>query len=94
MGNPISIATGTADAQVVTGSQKVTGLSARESGTVATAASFVLRAGTTATAPAVVFVELAGDASVNLNYTDPVKFANGIFLDRVSGETEVTVYVK
>ena len=94
MASPIPIATGTADAQVSTGSQKVTGLSARESGTVATAASFILRAGTTATAPAIVFVELAGDASVNFNYTDPVKFADGIFLDRVSGETQVTVFVK
>ena len=94
MAQPIPVATGLGDVQVSTGAQKVSGLSARESGTVATAASFVLRNGTTATAPAVIFVELAADGATNLNYADPIRFPDGIFLDRVSGETQVTVFVK
>lgn len=97
MAGPIHAASGTGDVQMLAESQgtdHICSFSAHESGAVATAASFILRDGTDGTGTPVIFVELAGDASINISYGEPIRFMNGVFLDRTSGTTEVTVHVR
>jgi hypothetical protein len=94
MADAAHAASGTADVQLVTGAGKLTGYSAHESGTVATATSLRLRDGTDATGTPLVFVELAADASSNVSFAHPIEFHRGLFLDRAAtGESEITVYV-
>lgn len=85
------VASGTADAQAVTGAATLVGCSVRETATVAAAAALVLRDGTAATDPARVFIELAANESKQLALPN-VEFTNGIFVDRESGTTELVLY--
>lgn len=58
-------------------------------------ASFILRDGTDARGDPVVFVSLPAGEAVTKDFgaLRGVEFQSGIFLDRVSGETEVTAYI-
>lgn len=94
MADVIHQATGTADAQLVTGAGKLSGFSVRESGAVAAVTSALLRDGTSTSGKPLVFVELAADTAQTVNFTHPIEFTNGLFLDRsTAGETEVVVYI-
>lgn len=93
MADAVAVATGTADAQVYTGSGKLHSLSCRESAAVAAAATIILRDGTSATGTALAYVELAADRSETIAFSEPVEFGTGLFLDRVAGETEVTAHI-
>lgn len=93
MANHLNALTGLNDALLHNGPCKLKGFSARESGTVATAAAFVLRDGIDATGKAIAFVELQGDRSELVTFVEPIECKVGLFLDRVSGETEVVAYV-
>lgn len=93
MADAAAVATGTADAQISTGKGKLHGFSCRESAAVAAAATFILRDGTTAAGTALAYVELAANVSQTTNFSNPVEFTTGLFLDRVAGETEVTAFI-
>lgn len=90
---PVHVASGTADVQVLSSSCDLYSLSARESGAVGTASSFILRDGTSAAGTPAVFVEVAADSSINVSYPNGLRFSTGIYVDRVSGETELSVHV-
>lgn len=69
------------------------GLSVRE--TAGAAASFVLRDGTASSDPAIICMNLGADESVTfeLSREEGIQCTNGLFLDRVSGTTEIAVWV-
>lgn len=92
MPNAIHVATGTSDVQVISGAVNVLGYSVRESGIVGAAATVILRNGTSTSAPAVAIIELAADRS-ETNILPSVSCPNGLFVDRVTGETELVIYV-
>lgn len=94
MARPIQCPTGTGDVQLETGSGNVRGWSVHESGAVAAVASFILRDGTSTSGAILATVELAADTSHTIYFAgDGIDFQTGLFLDRVSGETEGAVFV-
>lgn len=95
MANYSNVAAGTGDAQVVTGKGRLLGFSARESAGTPAAASFILRDGTSASGTPIVFVNLAASETLNGDYggINGIEFANGLYLDRVSGTTDLSVYL-
>ena len=93
MADPIAVAAGTGDVQVRAKAGRLHGYSARESATVPAAATFILRDGTSTAGEQLVVVEIAANASDTRSFDDPIEFGTGLFLDRVAGETEVTVFV-
>jgi hypothetical protein len=74
--------------------RRLMGFSAQESAATAAAASFVLRDGTDSTGAAVAFVQLGADQSINGDFggIGGIEITTGLFIDRVAGSTEVTVY--
>lgn len=84
-----AIATGTADVAASKGT--LVGYSIRESATVPAAAIVVLRHGTLATDPVIASVSLAADGIATASLP-AVECPNGIFVDRESGETTVSLY--
>ena len=92
MPRAIAIATGTADVQGVSGSATVAGYSVRESAGTAAVATVILRNGTAATDPVVALIELAANQSVTASMP-AVDCPNGVFIDRVAGETELVLYI-
>lgn len=92
MPRAVAIATGTADAQGVTGAATLVGYSIRESAATAAVATVIIRNGTLATDPAVAIVELAANASTTAALPS-VDCSNGVFIDRVAGETELVLYI-
>lgn len=92
MPKAIYVASGTADAQAVSGASTLAGWSVRESAASAAAASVTLRNGTNSASPAVALIELAADASQAVS-VPAVDCPDGVFVDRVAGTTEVVLYV-
>ena len=92
MARPVHVATGTADVQGYTGSTTLMGYSVRESAGTPAAATVVLRNGTSTAAPAVAIVELAANGS-ETGVLPALDCPDGVFVDRVAGETELVLYV-
>lgn len=92
MARAVVVASGTADAQAFTGACTLVGYSVRESAGIAAVATVVLRDGTAATDPLRVLIELPADRSETTK-TPAIDFANGVFVDRVAGETELVLYL-
>lgn len=93
MANPIATPTGTADIAFAAGRGKLFGFAARESAGSAAVATFIIRDGTSASGILLIPVELAANTSTSQYFSEPIEFDTGLFLDRVAGETEVTVFV-
>ena len=89
------IATGTADVQgfAATAGLRLMGYSVRESAGSAAVAALNLRHGTTATDPLLAVSELAANGADNAWFgPQGINCPNGIFVDRVAGETELVLY--
>lgn len=86
----------TSGAQLVGSHIRVRGWGARECASPAAPASFVLRDGFGPTAPGVLFVELDSNQSVFVMLSEaddePIEFLHGIYVDRVTGTSELAVY--
>lgn len=92
MSRAVAVASGSAGVQAATGAVSLRGYSVRENAATAAAATVVLRDGTSSTAPARAFIELAADASetVTIPATD---FESGVFVDREAGTSELVLYM-
>lgn len=91
MPRAVHVATGTADVQGVNVASTLVGFSVRESGTVAAVATVIIRNGTSTAGTPVAFIELAADKA-ETHLLPSVDCPDGIFIDRVLGETELTLY--
>lgn len=90
-----SSSTGTGDVQAVNRGAVVVGVNVVEVATTPAAAEVVIRDGTDATGAEIVRFKLAAEGTVTAWYGDlGVLCTTGVFVDRVSGETRVTVYTK
>lgn len=92
-----NIPTGTADAQGIAGQAnlRLLGFSINESAATAAAASLILRHGAAATDPEIMDLTLAADGQTDRWFgPDGISIPNGLFVDRVSGETKLTLYTK
>lgn len=88
-----TVATGTGDVQIVTSPVRLIGYSVFESAGTPAAASLTLRDGTSTAGTPVVSVELAQNTSETRTLGgNGVLVGGGIFLDRTSGETTVTIW--
>lgn len=94
MANYFAAGSDTADVAGPAGRGKLLGFSARESASSAAAASFIIRDGTSTAGPAIAFVELGPDQSINGDWgaIGGIELATGIFIDRTAGTTDITVY--
>lgn len=88
----VNVASGTGDVAAVTGAATLWGYSVRESAGTPAAATVVVRDGDADTDPARVLIELAADQSQTVRLP-AVQFDDGIFIDRVAGETELVLYL-
>lgn len=86
-----ALATGTSDVQATTGSAILYGFSVRETGAAAIG-QVVLRNGTSASDPAVAFIQVPISGWV-VQQLPAIDCPAGIFVDRGTGTTEVIVYV-
>lgn len=84
-----AIASGVGDVAASKGT--LVGYSIRESATIAAAAVVVLRHGTLATDPVIASISLAADGIATASLPG-IECPNGIFVDRESGETTVSLY--
>lgn len=94
---PTAVASGTGDAQGVAAAANLryVGFTCRENAGSPAAAEFILRHGTDNTGTPLAFVKLAANESrADWNGPDGVAAASGIFVDRVSGTTEITIFSK
>jgi hypothetical protein len=90
-----AVASGTADAQVIaaTTSLRLVGFSAKENAGSPALAEFILRHGTSTAGTPLAFVKLGPGESVRDWFGPGGQIASsGIFLDRISGTTELVVH--
>ncbi len=87
------LASGTADVQVFTGRTVLAGYSIREAATTAAAATVIIRDGTAASDPIVTVIELAANASETTVVPGGVTCTDGVFVERVTGTTEGSVWL-
>lgn len=90
MSRAIHVASGTADSAQSAGT--LVGLNVRESAASPLAAEVIIRNGTAATDPIVYIRELAANEQHTVSLP-AVDCSAGIFVDRVSGSTELVLYV-
>jgi hypothetical protein len=88
------VSSGTGDVQVLAADNhnRLTGFSCRENAGTPAAAEFIIRNGTSTSAPAVAFVRLNASESVREYFGEGIQCPKGIFIDRISGTTHLTVY--
>jgi len=92
MARAIAVASGAGDVQAVTGSGTLVGYSVRETAGSPAAATLTLRDGTSAAGAPCVFISLA--ASTSLTAISPaLDFSLGLFVDRVTGTSEIALYI-
>ena len=94
---PNTITSGTGDTAVVaaTAGLRLMGFACQEDAGTPAAASFYLRHGDDATDPILIPVKLAASESrADWFGPDGIAAASGIYLDRVTGTTQVTVFTK
>ena len=92
---PTPVATGTGDVQGVaaTAGLRLMGYAVRESAGAPAVAALNLRHGDDATDPLLIPIELAANGSDNQWFGPAgVHCPSGIFVDRVAGETELTIF--
>lgn len=91
----VDVPTGTADDNVFVGTCAIVGWSFEEDAASAAVASLVIRdsAATSTSAQALAYVQLAADQSVNMSFVHPIRVNNGIFVDRVAGNTRGVIYI-
>jgi hypothetical protein len=70
------------------------GYSIRENASSPDTAEVVIRHGDAVNDPALAFISLGGDQSDTKLFDDPIPCADGIFVERVSGETHLVLYTK
>jgi len=94
-GTPIVIVSGTGDVQGVVAAYnlRLMGYSVAESASSSAAAEVILRHGTLAT-DALLTAPINLDANGYGHFTCDIMASAGIFIDRVSGETTVVLYVE
>lgn len=93
---PIEVASGTGDVQGVAARDDLVldGFSVSETASSASTAEVVLRHGITDTSPLLTsHINLAADG-YGMFFVGGINCPNGIFIERVSGETELVLYVK
>lgn len=92
MPRSIALASDTVGAQAMAGAATLTGYSVRESAASAAVATVILRHGTSAAAPAIAFIEIGANASQTATLP-AIDCPNGIFVDRVAGTSEISIFV-
>ena len=90
MARAIAVAAGTGDVQAVTGSGTLVGYSVRE--TAAATATLTLRDGTSAAGAACILISLPASTSQTA-ISPAIDFSLGLFVDRVTGTSEIVLYV-
>lgn len=93
MARPLVVASGSASAQAETGSGILAGLSARESAGTPALAVFQLCDGTSSAGPLLATVSLGASGSQNVSLP-AVPFNTGIYVNRVTGSTEIVLYLE
>ena len=91
------VASGTVDVQGIaaTANLRLVGFSMTEDAATAAAAELSLRHGTLVTDPEIFGITLAANESMRDWFSpDGIAVANGIFIDRVSGTTKMTLFTK
>lgn len=88
----LAIASGTSSVQAITGRARILGYSVRETADTPAAATVVLRDGTATSAPARLFVELAGSGSQTAR-TPVIDFETGVYVHREAGSSEIVLYL-
>lgn len=94
---PNTVASGTGDTAIVaaTASLRLIGFACKEDAGSPAAAEFILRHGDDAADPILIPVKLAaGESRADWFGPDGIACASGIFLDRVTGTTQVTIFTK
>jgi hypothetical protein len=91
---PLQLETGTADVTLLSGRGHLIGWSLRESATVAAAASVVFRDGSATGNILAIVTPFAADGTDMFTFDSPVRFNEGLYVERESGETEGAVYVR
>ncbi len=92
---PTAVASGTADAQAVAAATalRLMGYSVRESAGTPAVAALNLRHGTLDSDPLVELIELAADESYGMWFgPNGIDVPNGVFVERVTGETEIVIH--
>ena len=92
MARGIPVASGAGDVQAISGSATLHGYSVRESAGTPAAAALVLRDGTQASDPPRCFIELQANEARDVQLPG-VRFANGVFVDREAGTSEICLFV-
>lgn len=85
---------GTGNVELINRGTHLLGVNVGESAGTAAAATVVLHDGDSASDPELFRAEVAGDGA-QTHWFGPqgIRFDNGVFLERVAGETVVTIYV-
>src|SRR5688500_15639534 len=94
---PTALATLTTDVQGVAAAAGLVlmGYAARETAGTPAVATLILRHGTLATDPIIVPIELAANGTDKAWFgPNGIALASGIFVDRVAGESEITLFTK
>lgn len=94
---PVEIASSTIDEAGVaaTPGLRLMGFSIRENASQSDVAEVVLRRGDGVNDPALAFISLGGDQSDTREFLpDGIECADGIYIERVSGETHIVLYTK
>lgn len=92
-GTIVVAAAGTTDVQLVTGAGRLIGITAAEAASPADVASFALRDGTSATDAKVCATVTLSPGQSMRDALPGVPFTTGLYLDRITGTTEVVVYL-
>lgn len=92
MPRAIYVASGSAGVQPLTGAATVLGFSVRENAGTPAAASITIRNGASSSAPAIAVINLSAGSSQTADIP-AIDCLSGIFVDRISGTTELVVYV-
>lgn len=92
MAKAFAVASGTVDAQAVTGSCTLLGICVRENAATPAAAGVILRDGTSVAGPVMVPIKLAASGTV-AGPLPAVEFTTGVFVDRETGTTELVLYL-
>ena len=88
----VVVPSGATGVQAVTGDCELVGFSVRESAGTPAVASVVLRDGTSSAGKSRAFVSLAA-SGVDTKLLPAIECKTGIFVDRVSGSTELVLYL-
>lgn len=84
--------TGDAQGLAATANLRLLGFSCKEDSSTPAAAEFILRHGSTTADTAIAYVKLAASASLTEVWMFPgIPASSGVFIDRVSGQTKISI---